>query len=268
MRLQPLPAFNDNYIWLLFDDPVDGSSRNGASRALIVDPGDAAPVLEVLRDAPIPHGILLTHHHHDHIGGVPELLERWPQLAVYAPDDARIATATRRVVEGDRVAIGPWLFDVIEIPGHTSSHVAFRGQTQDGMDLLFCGDTLFSLGCGRLFEGSPSQMLESLRRLSALPPDTQICCGHEYTVANAAFALMVDPANTALQARAASARTSRTDGQPTLPVMLGSELACNPFLRTHAPAVREALARHLQRALLDDVDAFAALRRWKDGFSA
>ncbi len=263
MHLQPLPAFNDNYIWLLFDDADVTSASGDGSRALIVDPGDAAPVLDVLRDAPTPHGILLTHHHDDHIGGVPELLERWPQLPVYAPHDARIATATQRVAEGDRLDIGPWHFDVIEIPGHTSSHIAFHGQ-----NLLFCGDTLFSLGCGRLFEGSPAQMLDALRRLSALPPDTQVCCGHEYTVANAAFALMIDPANAALQSRSVNATLARAAGQPTLPVALGSELACNPFLRTPAPAVREALTRHLRRALLDDVDAFAELRRWKDGFNA
>ncbi|MFS8137450.1 MAG: hydroxyacylglutathione hydrolase [Thermomonas sp.] len=263
MRLQPLPAFNDNYIWLVFDDASVGSTSANTSRALIVDPGDAAPVLERLRDAPTPHGILLTHHHADHIGGVAKLLQRWPQLPVIAPRDARIPTATRRVADGDRVEIGPWQFDVIEIPGHTASHIAFHGE-----NLLFCGDTLFSLGCGRLFEGSPEQMLGSLRRLSALPADSQVCCGHEYTVANAAFARMVDPDNAALQARAAIARLARAAGQPTLPVTLKSELACNPFLRTRTAAVREALEHHVQRALRDDVDAFAELRRWKDGFSA
>ncbi len=263
MRLQPLSAFNDNYIWLLFDDAGAGSTSDNRSPALIVDPGDAGPVLERLRDAPTPHGILLTHHHDDHIGGVADLLKRWPQLPVYAPADARITTANRRVANGDRVAIGPWHFDVIEIPGHTSSHIAFHGE-----NLLFCGDTLFSLGCGRLFEGSPAQMLDSLRQLSALRPETQICCGHEYTVANAAFALVVDPANATLHARAASARLCRQGGQPTLPVTLGSELACNPFLRICSPAVRRALELHVRRALLDDVDAFAALRFWKDGFNA
>lgn len=261
MRLQAVPAFKDNYIWLLFDDAGGASAAVGASRALIVDPGDALPVLDALRDAPAPHGILLTHHHHDHIGGVPELLQRWPQLPVFAAHDARIATATRRVADGERVDIGPWQFNVIEIPGHTSSHIAFHGA-----GLLFCGDTLFSLGCGRLFEGTPAQMLDSLGRLSALPPETRVCCGHEYTLANAAFARRVDPANAALRARATQARRARDAGQPTVPVALGSEHACNPFLRVHTPAVREALARRLQRAPLDDVDAFAELRHWKDGF--
>jgi hydroxyacylglutathione hydrolase len=257
MRLQPVPAFNDNYIWLLHDDAPEGESR-----ALIVDPGDAAPVLDVLRNDPAPHGILLTHHHDDHIGGVAELLRRWPQLPVIAANDQRIATATKRVADGERINIGPWSFDIIEIPGHTSSHIAFHGT-----GLLFCGDTLFSLGCGRLFEGTPMQMLDSLRRLSALPVETMVCCGHEYTVTNAAFALTVDPANAALRERADQAKTARDAGLPTLPVALASERDCNPFLRIDTPAVLAALEHHLQRALVDDVDAFAELRRWKDGFS-
>lgn len=261
MRLQAVPAFKDNYIWLLFDDEGDGGAPEGRSRALIVDPGDATPVLDVLADGPAPHGILLTHHHDDHIGGVRGLLRRWPQLPVIAAHDSRIATATRRVGGGDTVDIGPWRFDVIEIPGHTRSHVAFHGA-----GLLFCGDTLFSLGCGRLFEGTPAQMLDSLGRLSSLPAGTLVCCGHEYTLANAAFALSVDPANTALRERAANARTARDAGRPTLPVALGSERACNPFLRVDTPAVRAALEQHLQRAPVDDVDAFAGLRRWKDDF--
>ncbi|MEO5962867.1 MAG: hydroxyacylglutathione hydrolase [Thermomonas sp.] len=256
MRLQALPARKDNYIWLLFDDGADSQAR-----ALIVDPGNAAPVLEALQNGPAPHGILLTHHHDDHIGGVAELLQRWPHIPVIAAHDARIATATRRVAGGETVAIGPWRFTVIEVPGHTSSHIAFHGA-----GLLFCGDTLFSLGCGRLFEGTPAQMLDSLQRLSALPADTLVCCAHEYTLANAAFALVVDPANPALRMRAAQVRMARDAGQPTVPVALASELACNPFLRIDAAAVRAALEHHLQRTPTDNIEAFAALRRWKDGF--
>ena len=257
MRLHPVPALKDNYIWLLFDD-----ATLGASRALIVDPGDAAPILTVLSDGPAPHGILLTHHHHDHIDGVPELLQRWPQLPVIAPHDPRITTATRRVADGERIDIGPWHFDIIEIPGHTSSHIAFHGA-----GLLFCGDTLFSLGCGRLFEGTPAQMLQSLHQLAALPAETMVCCAHEYTLANAAFALAVDPANAALQVRAAQAKTARDAGLPTLPIGLASERDCNPFLRIGAPTVLAALEHRLHRVLVDDVDAFTELRRWKDGFN-
>ena len=252
MRPQPLPALDDNYIWLL---------RDAAGRAVIVDPGDALPVLEALDGAPTPHAILVTHHHPDHVGGIPALLDRWPGLPVLAPEDPRIAVASQRVCGGDQVALGPWTFSVLDVPGHTRSHVAYA---TDG--LLFCGDTLFSLGCGRLFEGTPAQMLASLDALAALPGETLVCCTHEYTLANAAFALAVEPGNANLQSRVAEARGQRAAGAPTLPPALASERACNPFLRSRAPAVREALSRHAGHPIADDVEAFACLRRWKDGF--
>ncbi|MBN8263585.1 MAG: hydroxyacylglutathione hydrolase [Xanthomonadales bacterium] len=252
MRLQPVPALDDNYIWLLRDD---------AGRAVIVDPGDAVPVLAALDDAPPPHAILVTHHHPDHVGGIPDLLDQWPGLPVFAPADPRIPIATQRVREGDVLALGPWAFRALELPGHTRSHL---GYIADGV--LFCGDTLFSLGCGRLFEGTPAQMLASLDRLAALPGETRVCCTHEYTLANAAFALAVDPGNPDLQSRVMQARAQRATGTPTLPTTLASERACNPFLRSRDPALRDALARHAGQPVADDVEAFALLRRWKDGF--
>lgn len=255
MRLTALTAFEDNYIWALVDDE---------GNAVIVDPGDAAPVLAASSLGLWPAGVLLTHHHLDHSGGVAALRERWPTLPVFAADDPRIPDATERVGDGSRFQLNNWEFTVLAVPGHTLSHIAFHGAEGH----LFCGDTLFSLGCGRLFEGTPAQMLESLERLAALPGDTAVCCGHEYTLANAAFARVVDPANDALRRRTEEAQAMRNAGRPTLPSTLATELATNPFLRVDTPAVRVAVAGWLGREPADRVETFAGLRRWKDGFRA
>lgn len=257
MRLQALPAYNDNYIWLL---------HHGDGTALVVDPGQAGPVLAATDAGLQPSGVLLTHHHQDHIGGVAALLERWPELPVFAPDDPRIAVPSRAVGDGDRIRVGGFQFEVIAVPGHTSSHLAYHG-AQIGDGVLFSGDTLFSLGCGRLFEGSPLQMHQSLSRLAGLPGPTGLFCGHEYTLSNAAFARVVEPENAALLRRTQEAQAMRNASRPTLPSTLANELACNPFLRCGEPAVVAAVEARLGRAPADAVEVFAELRRWKDGFT-
>lgn len=248
LQLDALSAFDDNYIWVL---------RDAARRAIVIDPGDAAPVLAADIE---PVAILVTHHHADHIGGIARLRERWPRLDVFAPRDERIG-ATHRVGEGDVVESLGARFRVIETPGHTRSHVAYF----DG-ERVFCGDTLFSLGCGRLFEGTPRQMLESLDKLASLPDVTKPCCAHEYTRANAAFAVVVDPGNAALLRHSEEVIAMRNAGRPTLPSSMALEKACNPFLRVDAAEVRARIAAHAGRELEDRVDAFAELRRWKDQF--
>jgi hydroxyacylglutathione hydrolase len=253
LHVVPLPALADNYIWLLHDD--DG-------QAIVVDPGEAAPVEQALHQRSLTlRAILLTHHHHDHIGGVDALLRRH-RVPVYAPRDERIAHATQRVADGDIVELASprARFEVIEVPGHTTTHIAYAGE-----DVLLCGDTLFSMGCGRLFEGTPAQMLASLDRLAALPGHTLVCCAHEYTAANGRFAHSIEPHNAALAARRREVDALRADHQPSLPVSLAVERETNPFLRTDSDAVIAWSQHHGIQG--DRVARFAALRANKDVFA-
>lgn len=252
MHLTALPALNDNYIWLINDDEGHG---------LVVDPGDAAVVEQALAERQLTlKAILLTHHHDDHIGGV-TALRRHRSIPVYAPADHRITEATETVEDGQAIEIHEpsCRFRVIAVPGHTLSHVAYAGT-----GLLFCGDTLFSLGCGRLFEGTPEQMLVSLDRLSALPKETLVCGGHEYTEANGRFARTIEPDNADLEIRNREVAELRGAGKPTLPVTLASELACNPFLRVDSAEVMAWCRK--QGINGNRVDRFAKVRAAKDVF--
>lgn len=250
-RLQVIPALTDNYIWLLAD---------AMGRTLLVDPGEAAPALDVLRERSLELvAILLTHHHHDHIDGTAELRAAFPQAEVIGGHDPRFGEVDRHVAGGDRVEIGvtDFAFEVIDVPGHTLSHVAYHGH-----GLLFCGDTLFSAGCGRLFEGTPAQMLASLDTLAVLPDATKVCCGHEYTLVNLAFAREIEPDNEAIQRRQDEVRQLRAAQRPSLPSTMSSERACNPFLRVDEDAVIAAV----DGAGQSRQERFAELRRRKDEF--
>jgi hydroxyacylglutathione hydrolase len=252
MRLHAVPAFADNLVWLLADD---------RGRAIAVDPGDAAPVEATLASRGWRlEAILLTHHHHDHIGGAAALAARHG-TDIVAPADDLIPIATRRVDDGDVVNAAGTAFRVMAIPAHTRSHIAFVGEQH-----LFCGDTLFSLGCGRLFEGTPAQLHAALQRLAALPDALAVCCGHEYTEANARFARAVEPDNAAREQWMVEVARRRAGGAPSLPSTVAIERAANPFLRVDAPGVRAGLATRGEDSD-DPVERLAALRRWKDGFA-
>ena len=255
LSITPIPAFSDNYIWHL--------TRGGEH--WVVDPGDAGPVIETLADQSLD-GILITHHHLDHIGGIAALRERY-HCPVLGPGS--IEGVTKPLQSGDRLEVLGLPLEVMDVPGHTLDHLALllREPTDHGEKLhLFCGDTLFAAGCGRLFEGTPAQMYASLSKLGSLPPETQVYCAHEYTLANLRFAAAAEPGNMAVNNRLAEVQALRADDKITLPSTIGTELATNPFMRCHIPAVARRAAGQGEMDSADEVEVFARLRRWKDNF--
>lgn len=253
LAIHAVPAFKDNYIWMI---------ENGG-KAVAVDPGDAAPVERFLDDRGLAlSAVLATHHHMDHVGGLRALAGRFG-CETFGPATEDIAGLDHRLREGDRIevpGIGITL-QVLDIPGHTAGHIALFGE-----GVVFCGDTLFACGCGRLFEGTAAQMVASLDKLAALPGDTRVYCGHEYTLANIGFAEVAEPGNARLAQRRKRESAKRANGEPTLPTTIADELATNPFLRCDEPAVVASASRHAGRSIAGRVEVFATLREWKNSF--
>ncbi len=256
LRVTPIRAFSDNYIWLIHGPRSPG-------RVAIVDPGDSMPVMKYLdREGLGAAAILLTHHHPDHVGGVARLAGEL-ELPVYGPASEQIPVREIELAEGDQVRLETLglEFRVIDCPGHTAGHIAYLGH-----GALFCGDTLFSAGCGRLFEGTPQQMAASLAKLAALPDDTRVFCAHEYTLSNLRFACAVEPDNKDVARYLDRAAALQADNEPTLPSTIGLEKLVNPFLRCHTESVRKAAETQAGQPLTDPVQVFAAVRAWKDRF--
>ena len=256
-RIHPIPAFSDNYIWAL----VDADQQ----RACVVDPGDANPVIDYLETNGLNlTDIFITHHHPDHTGGLKTLSSKYAPT-VYGPEPSGIQGIISFLHEGDTATLFDHLFSVYEVPVNTLDHIAYYCDETDP-PLLFCGDTLFAAGCGRLFEGTPAMMHKSLSKLSALDINTNVYCTHEYTMANLKFAQAADPNNGELTARIEREQAKRDLGEPTLPSSIQLELNTNPFLRCDQPAIKESASTRLSHSIEGEVEVFAAIRNWKDNF--
>ncbi|MES9826121.1 MAG: hydroxyacylglutathione hydrolase [Candidatus Thiodiazotropha endolucinida] len=254
IEITGVDAFDDNYIWMV--------KNPASSRAIAVDPGDETPVLAWLQQHDCNlSAILITHHHYDHVGGIAELREAYPEVEVYGPANESIRGVTHPLKEGDRPQIAGLDagFQVLEVPGHTLGHIAYFGE-----GALFCGDTLFAAGCGRVFSGTFEQLSDSLQRIAALPGDTRLYCAHEYTLANLGFAEWVEPENSDLARRIRREREKRESGIPTVPSLLSEELLTNPFLRTGEQSVVKAVEKASGHLLSTPHEVFTALRKWKD----
>jgi hydroxyacylglutathione hydrolase len=256
IEIIPIPAFKDNYIWAIHS--------KGSRSIWIVDPGDALPVIRYLESHQLQlGGILVTHHHWDHAGGLPDLQERYPNTPIYGADPKQVPSITHPITEGDSISLSAWegelAIQIMAIPGHTLDHTAYLLN-----DALFCGDTLFACGCGRIFEGTPSMMFHSLSKLKQLPAHTRIYCGHEYTLPNILFALKVDPQNVVLQQRYEKVHALRQTNACTLPSILSDEWLTNPFLRCDTIDVQSAVSAKTQHKMDDPLLTFAALREWKN----
>jgi hydroxyacylglutathione hydrolase len=254
MIVEPVRAFADNYIWMILN--------TARSHCAIVDPGDAKPVIRWLeREGVEPVTILITHHHGDHVGGIRDLLSHFPGLEVYGPASERIPAIARSLGEGDFVPLNSLNLElsVLDVPGHPAGHIAYLGE-----GVLFCGDTLFAGGCGRVFDGTFQQLCASLKKIRALPEDTLVYCAHEYTLDNLGFAKWVEPDNPDLLARDDEDMAKQEKGIPTVPSRLSLEKATNPFLRFDVPAVIQRAEEQAGRSLADDCEVFTVLRKWKD----
>lgn len=263
LELHPIPAFDDNYIWLFH--------KKGQTEAYVVDPGHSAPVFRYLEDNDLSlAGIFVTHHHPDHIGGIDELIKQYP-VPVYGPDSGRIKEITHPVSKDTLFEIAGYQWKVLEVPAHTRDHIAFYGESASQSPILFCGDTLFSAGCGRLFEGTPEQLLAALEQFSELPDNTQVCCAHEYTESNLLFAKAVEPNNLPLDEYSKKVQRLRQEAKPSLPSTIGTEKLINPFMRYSENKVIAAAAQAGADVSglggrLQKINVLAAIRKWKDNF--